>query len=277
MSFLGYRSNIFCRFKRFMAQTTCFIKNINNIRALHYIITSTLDTWRTKAMVVSTVGSRLDHCDSILHGMSQAHIDRPQRVQNVLARVVTEAPWTISCTTIRRDLHWLPVNHRITYKLCLIAWKTLYRSELIAHYLPSRSLRSSNTILLARPYVITSSFLSQGILRFCTIYLELSAWTHSPYRQIFNFQTPIKIVPAFRLVTLCQIGLLLLTPFPLVYMFHLLLFVHLLLCLYFACSLTVMVCDMSNFLLTNMNKWMNASDSFYEFSRFINMCMYLWM
>jgi len=40
----------------------------------------------------------------------------------------------------------------------------------------------------------------------------------------------------------------LLTTFPLVCMFHLLLFVHLLSCLYFACSLIVMVCDMSNFI-----------------------------
>jgi len=137
-------------------------------------------------MAVSTVGSRLDHCDSILHGMSQAHIDRPQRVQNVLARVVTEAPWTISCTNIRRDLHWLPVNHRITYKLCLIAWKTLYRSELIAHYLPSRSLRSSNTILLARPYVITSSFLSRA---FCVS--APSTWNSLPehIRLIDKFST----------------------------------------------------------------------------------------
>ena len=77
--------------------------------------------------------------------MSQANIDKLQRVQNILARVVVGAPWTSSSLNIRRDLHWLPAGHRITYKLCLTTWKTLntsqplYLSELISHYLPHRS------------------------------------------------------------------------------------------------------------------------------------------
>ena len=96
--------------------------------------------------------------------MSQANIDRLQHVQNVLAQVVAEATCIISSTNIRRDLHWLSVNHYITYKLGFITWKTLYTtqplylSELIANYLPSRSIRSSNTNLLTRPYGITNNF-----------------------------------------------------------------------------------------------------------------------
>ena len=94
------------------------------------------------------VGSRLDYCNSVLYGMSQANINRLQRVQNILSRVVARAPWTVSSVDIRRDLHWLPVSHRITFKLCLLTWKTLhtahppYLSELITHYLPPRALRS---------------------------------------------------------------------------------------------------------------------------------------
>jgi len=63
-------------------------------------------------------------------------------VQNILARVVARAPWTVSSLDIRRDLHWLPVTHRINFKLCLLTRKTLhtarpaYLSELITHYLP---------------------------------------------------------------------------------------------------------------------------------------------
>ena len=47
--------------------------------------------------------------------------------------------------------------NRVTFKLCLIIWKTFhtahppYLSELITHYRPSRALPSSNTNLLARP------------------------------------------------------------------------------------------------------------------------------
>ena len=103
--------------------------------------------------------------------MSQANIDKLERVQNILARVVVGAPRrTSSSLNIRRDLHWLPVGHRITgtYKLCLTTWKTLhtsqplYLSELVSHYLPPRSLRSSNTNLLTRPAGITSNFSSRA-------------------------------------------------------------------------------------------------------------------
>ena len=75
----------------------------------------TLDA--AKAMAVSIVGCRLDYCNSVLYGMSQANIDKLQRVQNILVRVVAGAPWTSRSLNIRRDLHWLPVGHRITYKL----------------------------------------------------------------------------------------------------------------------------------------------------------------
>ena len=43
------------------------------------------------------------------------NINRLQRVQNILARVVAGAPGTVSSLDIRRDLHWLPVSHRINF------------------------------------------------------------------------------------------------------------------------------------------------------------------
>jgi len=119
-------------------------------------------------MSVFIVGCRLDYCSSVLYGMSQANIDKLKRVQNIPARVDVGAPWTSSSLNIRRDLHWLPVGHRITYRLCLTTWKTLhtsqplYLSELISHYLPHRSLRSSNTNLLTRPAGITSNVSSRA-------------------------------------------------------------------------------------------------------------------
>ena len=90
------------------------------VRSCHYHISAlrhtrpllTLDT--DKAMAVAIVGSRLDYCNSVLYGMSQANTNRLQRVQNILARVVAQAPWTVS-SDIRRDLHWLPVSHRIKF------------------------------------------------------------------------------------------------------------------------------------------------------------------
>ena len=80
-------------------------------------------------MAVSIVGCKLDYCNGVLYGMSQANIDKLQRVQNILARVVVGVQWTSSSLNIRRDLHWFPVGHCITYKLCLTTWKTLHTSQ----------------------------------------------------------------------------------------------------------------------------------------------------
>ena len=146
----------------------------------------------------------------MLYGMSQANINRLQCVQNILARVVARAPWTVSSLDIRRDLYWLPVSHRINFKLCLLTWKTLhtarppYLSELITYYLPPRALRSSNTNFLARPTGITSNFTSRAFSVSAP-----STWNSLPLsRQIVNLQTSTKVstlpIRFCRLVTLCQ-------------------------------------------------------------------------
>ena len=85
-----------------------------HIRAVHHTIRPLLTFDAAKAMAVSIVGCRLDYCNSVLYGMSQANIDKLQHVQNILAQVVVGAPWTSSSLNIHHDLHWLPVGHRIT-------------------------------------------------------------------------------------------------------------------------------------------------------------------
>jgi len=123
----------------------------------------------------------MNHIFSLLYSMSQANIDRLQRVQNVLARVVAQAPSMISSADIRRDLHWLPINHRISYKLSLLTWKAVYTaepsylSELISPYVPARTLRSSNTHLLSIPTGVTSHFSSLSFSFFAP-----STWNSLP-------------------------------------------------------------------------------------------------
>ena len=59
--------------------------------------------------------------------------------------------WT--CETFK-DLHWLPVQQRIVYKIALLTYKALhglaptYISELIEEYKPRRTLRSAWQVLL---------------------------------------------------------------------------------------------------------------------------------
>ena len=60
-------------------------------------------------------------------------------------------------TPILEDLHWLPVKHRIEYKIALITFNALndiaptYIADLISEYKPIRTLRSSSELLLRRP------------------------------------------------------------------------------------------------------------------------------
>ena len=146
----------------------------------HICPSLTLDTAKT---IASIVGSRLDYCNSVLYRVLQANIDRLHRNQNVLARVVAQAPSTISSIHIWRDLHWLPINHRISYKL--LTWKALhtaepsYLSELISPYVPARTLRSSNTVFLQYP--LASQVTSPHVL-----FLLLHRQPGTPYLYIFT-------------------------------------------------------------------------------------------
>ena len=60
-------------------------------------------------------------------------------------------------TPLLIQLHWLPIEQRITFKIAFITFKALhgsapdYITELIKPYTPSRSLRSSNKLLLFKP------------------------------------------------------------------------------------------------------------------------------
>ena len=58
---------------------------------------------------------------------------------------------------LTRELHWLPIEHHITFKLLLITFKALnnlapcYISNLLHIYTPNRCLRSSSSFQLQVP------------------------------------------------------------------------------------------------------------------------------
>jgi len=127
-------------------------------RALRHI-RSSLNLETAKMIAQSLVSTRLDYCNSLLHGTTSGNFDRLQVAQNALARVVCQAPWTSSVTELRRSLHWLPVRQRVDYKLAVITYKTrqtnipTYMASLINNYVPTRTLRSSDQHLLTQPRV----------------------------------------------------------------------------------------------------------------------------
>ena len=70
----------------------------------------------TATVISAFVLSRLDYCNAVLAGLPKVTIAPLQRAQNAAARL---APHD-HVTTALRHLHWLPVQYRITYKLCLL-------------------------------------------------------------------------------------------------------------------------------------------------------------
>jgi hypothetical protein len=78
-------------------------------------------------LVHAFVTSRLDYCNSLLFGITDALIKKVDSVFRCAARLVMRKMKFDSITNDMRDtLHWLPVRERILYKLCLIVYNCLH-------------------------------------------------------------------------------------------------------------------------------------------------------
>jgi len=126
-------------------------------------IRSSLDKNSAIILANSLVHSKLDYCNSLLFGLPDASIIRLQRVQNSLARTVCNATKRQSHSIdLLKSLHWLPVSERIKYKIAVLTFKVLqqgqpsYLANLISFYKPSRTLRSSDSLLLTVPDIRTA-------------------------------------------------------------------------------------------------------------------------
>ena len=100
------------------------------------------------------IDGRLDYCNSVLYRTSASNINRLQRVQNSVARIITRRRLSDHITPVLADLHWLPVQYRIQYKLAVITFKVLtthepsYLHDVIRYHAPTRHLRSDGRGLL---------------------------------------------------------------------------------------------------------------------------------
>ena len=78
-------------------------------------------------------------------------------VQNSAFRIIMGIRKFDHITHLRRELHWLPVADRISFKILVLTWKCLhdqapnYLSSLVHEKSQKRKLRSSDQGLLATP------------------------------------------------------------------------------------------------------------------------------
>ena len=80
------------------------------------------------------------------------------------ARRIMQTKKSDHITPVLSNLHWLPIEHRVIFKLLLYTYKALdglapdYLANLLTFYKPVRTLRSSRSINLSVPRSRTSTY-----------------------------------------------------------------------------------------------------------------------
>ena len=117
------------------------LRNVSRIRKY-------ISRYTAEILLHAFITSRLDFCNSLLYGLPKQTTERLQHVQNAAARMVALTHKHEHISPVLQELHWLPVEQRIIFKLLLMTFKCLngialsYLSDLITRYIPRRNLRS---------------------------------------------------------------------------------------------------------------------------------------
>jgi len=95
-----------------------------HIRALRHIRSSI-----SKDMAKMIACVLVDYANYVLFRTTQKNISKLQKAQNLMARVVTSPPRFCSPRTLLQQLYWLPIKHRIDFKIANITFHTLHSSQ----------------------------------------------------------------------------------------------------------------------------------------------------
>ena len=132
------------------------IRSISTIRKFLSLETA-------KSLIHAFVTSKLDNCNALLYGLQKYQSQRLQYVLNSAARLVKLFRKHEHISPVLMELHWLPVEQRVEFKMLLYVFKVVndvapsYLQDLLELYRPTRSLRSRNKKLLkTRSYKLKS-------------------------------------------------------------------------------------------------------------------------
>ena len=108
----------------------------------------------TRNAVQALIPSRLDYCNSLLAAITSAQL---QKMQNKAARLVTRTSRLHHITPVLEQLHWLPLECRIQFKVIVMVFKCLhseapsYLCDLLQPRKVDSRLRSDSAIKLYQP------------------------------------------------------------------------------------------------------------------------------
>ena len=143
-------------------QSLCKFANFQ----LHWIsrIQKYLTPEATATLEHSLITSRLDYCDGVLYGLPKTQLNKFQLSMNSAARLTVRVKKSEHITPYLVKLHWLPIEHRINFKILCMTYKALhslapgYINDLLMQYSPVRTLRSADRGLLCKPKMNLKSY-----------------------------------------------------------------------------------------------------------------------
>ena len=109
-------------------------------------------------MATAIVGSRLEYCNSLLAGTSVSNLSRLQLVQNTLTRVLAQHFRFDHITPVLSELHWLPVRHRINFKIAAITHTVLQSQQ------PSNLMYRELNMLLHQHVTFFGQFIFENLV-----------------------------------------------------------------------------------------------------------------
>ena len=77
-------------------------------------------------LVHAFITSRLDYGNAILYGLPQYKLEKLQRIMNAAARIVSKTKKFHHVTPVLHQLHWLPIEERIDFKVLLLTFRAYH-------------------------------------------------------------------------------------------------------------------------------------------------------
>jgi len=102
-----------------------------SIYPIHHLLSAELVVTLTCSFIVT----RLDYCNSVLYGAPASSIQVLSQVQNSAARIVLQVQRRSHAKPSLRELHWLPIQHRI--EVAVLTFKSRRHSSVVTSRLAS--------------------------------------------------------------------------------------------------------------------------------------------